>query len=353
MKTTSSTTIPKITIGLDLGDRKHAVCVLNEDGEITEEKAITNCRESLHRLAADYPGARVAMEVGMHSPWTSRLLEELGLEVLVANARKLRAIYQSSRKSDEADAHMLARIGRFDPQLLYPIQHTDAERQQDLLRLKLRDNLVRQRVDIISAIRFTLKSLGLRLPSPKTTSFAKRAREVLAKHPEVLAMIEPSLRVLDAMKEQIRELEREIHRLCEEKYPETQRLQQIRGIGPMTSLCFVLTVGDPTRFERPRDVGAWLGLVPKRDQSGKLDKELGISRAGDAYLRRLLVSAAQYLLGPFGEDCDLRTKGLALAERGGRGAKKKAVVATARKLAVVMMTLWQKEAEYLPQLQSA
>ena len=285
-------TIPSVTVGIDLGDLKHAICVINADGEIIEEKAITNRRESLRRLARKYPGARVAIEVGMHSPWTSRFLTELGMEVLVANARKLRAIYQNDRKCDELDAAMLARLGRVDPQLLHPIQHVSEQHQRDLLQVKLRDNLVRQRVDVISSIRFTLKSMGIRLPSPNTNCFAKRARTLLTDRPELLTLIEPSLRVLDTMKEQILSLDRSIEKLCQEKYPETRLLRNIRGIGPITALCFVLTIGEPDRFERARDVGAFLGLVPKRDQSGKSDKELRISKAGDKYLRSLLVGCA-------------------------------------------------------------
>lgn len=337
---------PSITVGIDLGDLKHAICVLDSEGSVIEERMITNHRDNLRRVAKKYPGARVALEVGMHSPWISRYLIEQGLEVLVANARKMRAIYQNNRKSDEADAKLLARIGRFDPELLYPIQHVSEECQRDLLQVKLRDNLVRQRVDVISAIRFTLKSMGIRLPSPNTNCFAKRARTLLAERPEILMLIEPSLRVLDTMKEQILELDRAIESLCEEKYSETKLLRQIRGVGAITALSFVLTIGDRNRFDRPRDVGAFLGLVPKRDQSGKVDKELRISKAGDKYLRRLLVGSAQYLLGPFGEDCELQRQGLKLVERGGRGAKKKAVVATARKLAVVMMTIWRDGSEY-------
>ena len=344
---------PSHFIGIDLGDVKHAICVLDAEGVVVEERSISNHRDSLRRLAKRYSDARVGLEVGMHSPWISRYLADLGLEVLVANARKLRAIYQNTRKSDEADAKLLARLTRFDPELLYPIQHVSEEHQRDLLQVKLRDNLVRQRVDVISAIRFTLKSMGQRLPSPNTNCFAKRARTLLADRPEILALIEPSLQVLDTMKEQILALDRAIERLCEEKYPETKRLRQIRGVGAITALCFVLTIGTPERFERPRDVGAYLGLVPKRDQSGRVDKELRISKAGDKYLRRLLVGSAQYILGPFGEDCELRRQGLRLAERGGRGAKKKAVVATARKLAVVMMTMWRDGSDYRPMSKAA
>jgi transposase len=344
MKTPSTT-----TIGIDLGDKKHAICVIDASGTIIDERSITNHRESLRRLAKKYPGARVALEVGSHSPWISRFLRELGLEVIVANARKLRAIYQSDRKSDERDARMLARLARVDPALLHPIKHGSEQAQRDLLQVKLRDNLVRQRVDVISAVRFTLKSLGVRLPSPNTACFAKRARTVLGKeHADLLAMIEPSLVVLDIMTQQIRELDRAIERLCEERYPQTKALREIRGVGPITALCFVLVVEDPERFATARAVGGYLGLVPKRDQSGAVDKRLGISKAGNAYLRRLLVTAAQYILGPFGPECDLKAHGLQLAERGGRGAKNKAAVATARKLAVVMLTLWQQKRTYEP-----
>ena len=151
---------PSHFIGIDLGDLKHAICVLNPEGKVVEERTITNHRDSLRRLARKYSDSRVGLEVGMQSPWISRYLADQGLEVLVANARKLRAIYQNTRKSDEADAKLLARLTRFDPGLLYPIQHVSEEHQRDLWQVKLRDNLVRQRVDVISAIRFTLKSIG-------------------------------------------------------------------------------------------------------------------------------------------------------------------------------------------------
>jgi len=340
-------TVPEITIGIDLGDKKHAVCVMSFDGEIVEQRSITNHKESLRRLSKKYPKSRIVFEVGSHSPWISRFLFGLDHEVIVANPRKTRAIYSNDRKSDEIDALMLAKIGRLDPSLLHPIEHQSEQAQRDLLQIKLRDNLVRQRVDIISAVRFTLKSLGYRLASPNTNCFAKRARLDLEKNaPEFLVMVEPSLQVIDLMTVKIKELDKKIEKLGEEQYPETKRLRQITGIGPITALAYILTVGDPKRFKRSRDVGAYFGMVPKRDQSGELDKELRISKAGDAYVRRLLVGAAQYILGPFGPDSDLKRHGLDLAARGGRGAKKKAVVATARKLAVLMHVLWVRETNY-------
>jgi len=342
-------TIPLTTIGLDLGDKKHAICVLNQAGEIIDERTITNHRESIRRLSLKYPGARIALEVGTHSPWISRFLSGLGHEVLVANPRKLRVIYANDRKSDKNDARILAKIARIEPQLLYPVEHGSEQAQRDMLQIKLRDNLVRQRVDIISSVRFTLKSLGVSLPSPNTACFAKRCRALLSKEQsELLAMIEPSLQVVDMMTQKIRDLDREIEKLCVEKYPATERLRQITGVGPITALSFVLSIEDPQRFDRPRDVAAYLGLVPKRDQSGALDKQLRISKAGDTYLRSLLVSCAQYILGPFGPDTDLRRHGLKLAERGGARAKRKAVVAIARKLSVLMLTLWKHQRDYQP-----
>jgi transposase len=342
-------TIPTITIGLDLGDKKHAICVIDQAGTIIDERMITNYQESLRRLSEKYPQSRIAMEVGTHSPWISRLLRDLGHEVIVANPRKLRAIYTSNRKSDQTDARMIARLARVDIELLHPIEHSTEQAQRDLLQVKLRDTLVRQRVDIISSVRFTLKSLGVRLPAPSTACFAKRCRAFLAVGNEDLsAMVEPALQILDLLTENIRGLERGIEESCQNQYPATARLRQVPGVGPITSLAFVLTIGDPQRFEHPRDVAAYLGLVPGRDQSGNTDKQLGITKAGDVYLRRLLVGCAQYMLGPFGPDCDLKRRGLELAARGGRAAKKKAIVAIARKLSVVLLTLWKSGEAYQP-----
>lgn len=350
MKSKTST----FTIGIDLGDRKHAVCVLDAKGEIVKQESIANSRGSLTALSKRYPGALMVMEVGMHSPWTSRFLKELGHRVLVANPRKVSAIHKNVRKSDRNDAELLARLARSDEKLLSPVEHVSEDMQRDLLQIKLRDNLVRQRVDIITSVRFTLKSLGVALPSPSSESFADKARKALKKEQsDLLALIEPSLAVLDAMTEQIRGLETSIEAMAAEKYPESEFLTQISGVGLITSLTFILTIGDPTRFPRKRDVAAFLGLVPKRDQSGETDKQLRISKAGNTYLRKLLVGCAQHVLGPFGQDSALRRKGLKLAERGGPRAKRKAVVAVARNLAVLLLTLWHDEEIYEPNRRAA
>lgn len=347
MKNNNTTQIQQAIIGLDLGDKKHQACVTdNKNGNILEEFPIPNARKHLEKLITKYPGALIAIEVGTHSTWISRFLAGKGATVIVANARKLRAIYTNDRKSDLLDARMLAKLVRVDPSLLHPVKHKSEQCQKDMLGIKMRDNLVRQRVNIVLAIRGTLKSLGLRIPSASTPAFSKAARTFLQKHSDIIDSIEPSLRVLDELSASIRELDKRIEQTAQERYPVVDTLRQIRGVGPITSLCFALVVDDSQRFQDPRDVGAFLGLVPRRDQSGDTDKQLPISKTGNAYLRRLLVQSAQYIMGPFGEDCDLRRHGLRLAARGGKAAKKKAIIAVARKLAVLMLVLWQRGSDY-------
>jgi len=339
------------TLGLDLGDRSHYVCVLDAAGEILQEGPVPNDRVALAALLTHYPAATVALEAGTHSPWISRFLTGLGATVIVANPRKLHAISRHERKCDRRDAQMLARLARVDPALLHPIQHGTAQAQHDLLGLKLRDALVRTRVNLINAVRFTLKSLGHSVRNPSSESFH---RTVLADIPaDCRPVVQPLLTVLAQVTEKIKVMERDLVRRSRKDYPVTQRLQQIAGVGPLTALCFVLKIGDPQRFSRGRDVGAYLGLCPRRDQSGGTDKQLRISKCGDGLLRRLLVSAAHYVLGPFGPPCALREHGQRLTGAGSAREKKRAVVAVARKLAVLLLSLWKHGTDYEPRATTA
>jgi transposase len=342
----SAKRVSHVTIGLDLGDRRHTYCVLDGRGQVLEEGSVPNHRAGLRELAGRYRAAVVVMEAGAHSPWVSRFLEASGCQVLVANPRKVRAIYQNERKCDRRDALMLARIARMEPALLYPVRHGSQEAQQDLLQIKLRDSLVRARVLVINSIRFTLKSLGYAVSNPSSERFHKVVLEEVSA--EVRPMIAPSVAALAELTARIKVLEREITALARRKYPQALRLQEVPGVGPITSLYFVLKIEDPGRFEQVRDVGAFLGLCPRRDQSGDADPQLRISKCGDSCLRRLLVSAAQYILGPFGPDSALRQCGLRLAAPGTAQAKKRAVVAVARKLAVLLLSLWKQERSYQP-----
>jgi transposase len=262
-----------LTVGMDLGDKKHSICVLDATRKVLRRERIPNDRPSLAALCRAWKGATFVMEVGVHSPWISRCMQGLGCRVIVANARKVRAV-----------------------------------------------------------------------SNPATERLHQKVREEV---PEaMLSVIAPLLAVLEETTARIKEMEAGMTRLIKEHYPAAQRLQQIPGVGPVTSLCFVLKVGNSQRFGAVRDIGAYLGLKPKRDQSGDYDKELGITECGDHTQRRLLVNCAQYnIMGPFGPPgalraCDERLAGSTAQER------KRAVIAVAWKLAVVMLSMWKNGSDY-------
>jgi transposase len=333
-------------VGLDLGDKFSYIAILDQDGELIEETRLLTTKTSFQQRFSMLPPCRVAMEVGTHSRWASHLLRELSHDVLVANARKLRAIYHNPRKGDRADAEILARLARLDPELLSPIHHRSPQAQSDLAVLRSRDAIVRCRTLLINHARDIVKASGSRLPSCTADSFAHKVAPDI---PEPLRpALAPIIDTIASLTQQIKSYDRKNEELCSESYPETKLLRCISGVGPLTSLAFILTLEQPDRFRRSRDVGPAIGLVPRRDQSGDQDPQLRITKTGDAYLRRLLVSSAQYILGPFGPDCDLRRWGLKLAERGGKNAKKRAVVAVARKLAVLLHHLWKTGEVYDP-----
>jgi transposase len=338
---------PQVTAGLDLGDKYSYLCLLDTDGgEMIEEGRVRTSPEALRRRFASEQPMRIAIEAGTHSPWVSRVLKECGHEVLVANSRKVRLIYSNKRKTDEIDAENLARLARLDPQLLYPLKHRGEESQAHLAIIRSRHALVGCRTQLVNHVRGVVKSFGARLPKCPARSFHKRAAEHI---PEtLLPALGPILEQIASLTERIREYDRKLEAICQEHYPETELLRQIEGIGTLTALTFVLTVEDPYRFEKSRSVGAYLGLVPATDRSGDRDPQKRISKEGDEMLRKLLVGSAHYILGPFGCDSDLRRYGEKIASRGGKNAKKRAAVAVARKLSVVLHRLWLTAEVYDP-----
>jgi transposase len=340
------TVIPQRTIGLDVGDRFTQLCVLGTGGEVLEEGQVASTREAFQARFEGVPPARVVLEVGAQSAWMSRALESWGHEVLVANSYQMGRIYRGQDKSDRRDAQTLARIGRSDPALLWPIRHRGAQAMADRSLLRSREILVRSRASLVNHVRGAVKTVGARLPACGTAQFARRVGgELPAELREALA---PIVDTIQELTDRIRAYDREIERVAVERYPQTALFEPIDGVGPITRLAYVLSVEDPHRFAKSRDVGSYVGLRPKRRQSGDDDPELPITRAGDPQLRRLLVQCAHYILGPFGRDSDLRRFGLKLAARGGRAAKKRAVVAVARKLAVLLHRLWITGEDYEP-----
>ncbi len=335
----------RYTIGLDLGDKSSHYCVLDGQGEVVSRGRLRTRLRAFGDFFTNHRGCRVAYEVGTHSAWVTELLESVGCETIVANPRKLAAISKNDRKNDDNDAELLARIARVDPKLLRPIKHRSVRTRADQAVLRARDVMIKSRTSLINCVRGLVKPLGVRIAGCSAPAFHKRAPGQIPA--QLRAATDPLLQTIADLTARIRDYDRLVDKLCEQ-YPETEILRQVTGVGSKTSLAYVLAVEDPSRFAHSRAMGAYVGLVPKQRDSGKQEPQLRISKAGDGYLRRLLVSSAQYILGPFGPDCDLRRFGEALATRGGKNAKKRAAVAVARKLAVLLHRLWVTQGEYEP-----
>ena len=339
--------LPKITIGVDVGDRKSVTCEINAAGEVVKRDGVATAAVAIERYFAGRERCRVVMEVGTHSPWLSRQIQAYGHEVIVANGSEVYGRRRRKKRNDRMDAEFLARQGRADTSLLHLIRHWGEEAHIHLERIRARDQLVQTRSKLVNHVRGAVKSAGGRISKCATEAFPKRA---VWQIPEDLrSALTPLLSVIDDLSARIREYDDKIEELIRTSSPEALRLQQIQGVGPLTALAFVLLIDDPKRFSRIRDVGAFLGLVPRLDDSSDSEPQLRITKAGDALGRRLLVSSAHYILGPFGPDCDLRRHGAKIAARGGKNAKKRAVVAVARKLSVLLLRLWISEAAYDPQ----
>jgi transposase len=336
----------QLTIGLDLGDRSSCYCVLDENGEIIREQKIPTTPEGMQQAFGKMARSRIAMETGTHSPWVSRVLTELGHEVIVAHAQKVRLIVKSRRKDDRLDARTLARLARIDPELLSPVQHRSAQAQLHLAEIRARAGLVSARTALVNAARGLVKSYGERLRKCGTQQFGQETTSGLSAG--LREALEPLMQEVESLNERIKEYDRRIEKMAKETYPETELLKQVKGVGDLIATAYVLTVEDPHRFRKSRDAGCFVGLQPGRRNSGESEPQMHISKEGDEYLRKLLVQGAHYILGPFGEDSDLRRWGQKLAARGGKNGKKRAVVAVARKLAVLLHRLWVSGEAYEP-----
>jgi len=336
----------QLTIGLDLGDRSSFYCVLNGAGEVILEAKVATNPEAMKKTFAKMAPSRIALETGTHSPWVSRLLSELGHEAIVAHARNVRLIGESRRKDDRLDAQALARLARIDPRLLSPIQHRSAQAQADLSVIRGRYALVRARTALVCSARGLTKSFGERIRGRNPKAFRPEMGETLS--PQLQAALAPMLSTLEAITAQIRKYDAQIEKLAEESYPDVALLKQVKGVGTLIALTYILTLEDPRRFRKSRDAGCYVGLQPGRRNSGESERQLHITREGDSYLRMVLVQGAQHILGPFGEDSDLRRWGLKLAQHGGKSGKKRAIVAVARKLAVLLHHLWISCEAYEP-----
>jgi transposase len=309
--------------GIDLHAEYSQICIVDEDGEVMETSRVRTSKKALERFFGRDP-MRVVMEAGGSSPWVSRLLESLGHAVVVCSPRRVRLIAESKLKNDRIDAEVLARLVRLDPEFLRPIQHRSEEAQLLRGNLKVRSAMVEARTKWINTIRGLLRSFGYKVSGKAPHTFVDRVDKMeLPK--ELREVIEPEIqRRNEHLEEMVKDL------------PEVGHLREIPGVGPVVATYFVLTIDNPHRFRNSRDVASFFGLRPSMRESASTKHFGRITKEGDPEMRRLLVQAAHACLLTKA-DSELKRWALALAERKGKG---KAVVALARKLAVLMHHLW-------------
>jgi transposase len=336
---------PTLTIGLDVGDRYIHACVVDSTRKVLEEFKFPTDQGGLAKKLSR-PGCQIILEVGPHSRWMQKSLEELGHGVRVVDARKVELISKGTMKTDQRDARTLALLGAGVPELLGDVKHRSEQAQADLGVLLTRDHFIDLRTATINRVRGVLKSFGIKVARMSTKAFHKRVGELVPAH--LQPALVPLLEELGTIHLRIQRLDDTIQREIAARYPAVERLTQVDGVGTLTALAYALSIGDPSRFKKSRDIGPFVGLCPRKHSSGESDPQLSITRAGNPFLRRILVQSAQYALGPFGPDCELRRHGEKLVLRGGKCAKKRAVVAVARKMAVLLHRLWVNTSPYDP-----
>jgi transposase len=337
--------------GIDLGNKHSEICWLDANGEVVERRRIATSSVELEKTFGGQPALVIAIETGMHANWVRRRLEALGHLVYVADAKRVKLIWETKSKDDRRDAQLLAEVVLRWPELLHAVPGRSLESEHGRALLTLRAALVDARTELINSVRGVTKSFGEKLPAADTAAFARKAGPALPA--ELRELVHATLLVIEQMSAQIAVYDKQVLKLCDGPYAAaTRRLRSIPGVGPLTALAFVLELdNDPGRLRNSRAAGALVGLRPGRKESGESKPELGITKTGNRMLRRYLVQCAHYMLGAFGKDCALRRWGLGLAgRRSSKRGKRCAIVATARKLAVLLHTLWRKDQDFDPSI---
>lgn len=342
----SSPYAPEVVIGMDIGDKDSRVCVLQATGTIREETSIPTTEEAIRDyFTPEGLHILVVIEAGNQSVWINHLLEELGYEVLVARPSRLRDLYRDKDKSDCLDARRLAQLGYVDPNILAPVTHLKSQTYADRCLVYGRDHLVTTRTKLINFVRGQAKTSGNKIPTCKAVNFHSKARKHIPEN--LTTVVESVLTTIEYVTKQIAELDKQIEGAAA-RYPIVERLCDVPGIAVLTAMAFVLAIEDPLRFQRSDTVAAYLGLVPRKHQSGSKNTTIGPGSAGDSIARRYLIQAAQYHLWNSNIDSSIQRAGLRIMSRGGEGGKSKAVFTVARKLAVLLHTLWVTGSEYEP-----
>ena len=337
------TSVSEWVIGVDLGDRESNGCRFRKaTGEI-EDFRFPTTREGITERFSKMESCQVVIEAGSQTRWVSQVIKQLGFDVRVMNPRQNELIKKSLNKTDKSDARCLARIAACCAPLVHEVRMRSDETQRCLSMIRARDRMVSARTKLASGVRGLAKQFGHR--------FVAKSPDALWKSEvpdELKPALEGMMRAIQQLSEGIACYDRAIATTAQKQYPQVAPLSRIPGVGVLTSMAFVLLLENPTRFKKSRDVGAYFGLRPRQFESGDSKKLLGITKTGDRLTRRLLVQCAAHILGPFGKDSDLRRYGLAMIERGGRAANKRARVAVARKLAVTMHRMWVDGTEFRP-----
>jgi transposase len=330
-------------VGLDVSLETTSICVIDDQGTVVWRGKCSSTPESITEAVHTHSPAavRVGLETGQLSNWLTLNLRRRGIPVVCLDARHAKAALSLQiNKTDANDALGLAQIVRTGWYREVAVKSMDAHTLKMLL--VARSQLVSQRQTIANTIRGLLKTFGLIIARGSGGLFAVRVREQIAGNDVLVAIVEPLLVVWHAIREQVQMLDRQI--LARARADAAARqLMTIPGVGVVVALAYAAVIDDPARFRRSASVGAYLGLTPRRYQSGQADTSGHISKCGDALLRAYLFEAATVLLQRHSRASTLKTWGLALAKRIG---KRRAKVAVARKLAVIMHRVWSDRSEF-------
>jgi transposase len=330
-------------VGLDVSLKLTAICIVDRTGRIVREGVVSSDPEAIADFVASHAPhvARVGLETGATATWLWSELRKLGLPVICIDARHAKAALKMQiNKSDRNDAAGIARIMQCGWYKEVHVKDLGSHAIKALL--VSRALLVKLKRDLENQIRGLLKNLGLVIGRAKMNVFFVRAVELIEDRPELAIAVVPLLRAREAVEQQIADLDRKVLRLAR-KSAQVRRLMTAPGVGAITALCFLATIDDPTRFKRSRSVGAYAGLTTRRYASGETDWTGRISKCGDRMLRSYLYEAANVLLTRVAKWSALKAWGLRLAKRSGL---RKAKVAVARKLAVILHRMWIDGTEF-------
>jgi transposase len=330
-------------VGLDVSLKLTAICVVDQTGTVMREGVVVSDPETIAEfVTSNAPSVvRIGLETGPTATWLWTELKQLGLPVICIDARHAKAVLKMQiNKSDRNDAAGIARI--MQTGWFKEVRVKDLDSHSVRALLASRAVLVKIKRDLENQVRGLLKNLGLVIGRAKLNVFAKRAEELIEGRPELMAAVRPLLDARNAIEQQVDDLDRKVMRLARNN-AQVRRFMTAPGVGPITALCFLATIDDPTRFKRSRSVGAYVGLTTRRYASGEIDWTGRISKCGDAMLRSYLYEAANVLLTRVAKWSTLKAWGIRLAKRSGL---RKAKVAVARKLAVILHRMWIEGTEF-------